>query len=243
MVISHKYRYIYIESPMTGSTAVAEELVLNYEGVRILRKHALPFELRKEGLILEDYFVFTNTRNPLDRIVSVYLKTLNNHNNKYSHNTYTGLLGKLFFFRMNRRYRKVISDSTFHEFIKDIPIYDEQLRLYIDQCVKVIRFETLVDDFAEVIKFLGLKLVRPLPVRNPTDGKKSFVTYYDAPHVKKEAIRKLGPYMSQSFYTFPPDWESFRPSLISIILFHLLGIFRFISWRVLRPHIAETRGV
>ena len=71
MVISHKYRYIYIESPMTGSTAVAEELVLNYEGVRILRKHALPFELRKEGLILEDYFVFTNIRNPLVSIVSV----------------------------------------------------------------------------------------------------------------------------------------------------------------------------
>ena len=144
---------------------------------------------------------------------------------------------------MIRRYRKVISDSSFHKFIKDIPIYDEQLRLYIDQCVKIIRFETLEDDFAEVIKFLGLKLVRPLPVRNPTDGKKSFVTYYDAPHVKKEAIRKLGPYMSQSFYTFPADWDAHRPSLTSNILFNVMSVLRLISWRVLRPHIAETRGI
>ena len=224
---------------MTGSTAVADELVSNYDGVRILRKHALPFELRKTD-IRSNYFIFTNIRNPLDRLVSVYLKTINNHNQKFTHNTYTGLFGKLFFLRMTLRYRNAITNSTFYNFISNIPLYDEQLRLYIDQCGKIIRFETLVDDFADVIDYLGLKLVRPLPVRNPTEGKKSFMTYYDTPLIRMEAIRKLGPYMSQSLYTFPADWDAPRPSLTSNILFNVMSVLRLISWRVLRPQIGEN---
>ena len=243
MVISYKHRYIYIESPMTGSTAVADELEANYDGVRILRKHALPFELSKTDICINNFFIFTNIRNPLDRLVSVYLKTLNNHNEKYTQNPYQGLIGELYFSRMARRHRRTVKESSFFKFIKGITIYDEQSRIYLNQCSRTIRFECLAEDFADVIKQLGITLLRPLPVRNPTAGKQSFMSYYNTPYIQREAVRKLGPYMNESAYTFPADWEAPTPALRSKIIFHIFGVIRIISWRILRPQIANRGGL
>ena len=40
MVISDKYKYVFVELPRTGTTAISKELVENYDGKTILWKHA-----------------------------------------------------------------------------------------------------------------------------------------------------------------------------------------------------------
>ena len=40
MIISHKHKYVFIELPMTGSTAINNELRENYDGIYVLKKHS-----------------------------------------------------------------------------------------------------------------------------------------------------------------------------------------------------------
>ena len=40
MVISHRHRYLFVELPRTGSTAIHRELIELYDGTAILQKHA-----------------------------------------------------------------------------------------------------------------------------------------------------------------------------------------------------------
>ena len=75
MVISHKYKYIFVELPRTASTAISNQLVKYYDGHKILIKHASYQNLKyfyKDKYL--DYFVFSCVRNPLDRTVSFYEK-------------------------------------------------------------------------------------------------------------------------------------------------------------------------
>ena len=36
MIISHEHKYVFVEFPRTGTTAISKELCLNYFGKRIL---------------------------------------------------------------------------------------------------------------------------------------------------------------------------------------------------------------
>lgn len=239
MVISHKYKYIYVESPMTGSTAIANELLLNYEGESILRKHALLHELKNVNSLYQNYYIFTNIRNPLDKIVSVYLKTKNDHNHKFTRNEYYGPLGLLFFLRMHLRHQRTVRQASFYGFLKSFPVYDEQSRLYVKRCNKLIRFESLTDDFATVIRDLGLELVRHVPKRNETAGKVGYESFYKSTRVRKVAIAKLGPFMRTSTYNFPTWWNAPEPSTFGLARFYLFKAMRLFSWRLLRPMIAS----
>ncbi|NJN96772.1 MAG: hypothetical protein HC875_23010 [Anaerolineales bacterium] len=73
MIISHTHRYVFVQLPHAGSTAIGTELVENYEGVTILHKHAHYLEfLRIASADEKKYFVFSSIRNPLDEAVSIY---------------------------------------------------------------------------------------------------------------------------------------------------------------------------
>ena len=41
MVISHRFKYLFIETPQTGSWAIRDELIKNYHGLPILSKHSV----------------------------------------------------------------------------------------------------------------------------------------------------------------------------------------------------------
>ena len=77
MMISHQHRYVYIEVPRTGSSAVRRELREMYDAEPILRKHATYRDfLRQASADEKTYFAFSGIRNPLDVAVTRVLQTV-----------------------------------------------------------------------------------------------------------------------------------------------------------------------
>ena len=75
MIISHKYKFLFIGLPFSASSAISKELHLQYEGEPFLRKHSLYHEFKKIATKEEQkYFVFAVLRNPMEIAVTVYEK-------------------------------------------------------------------------------------------------------------------------------------------------------------------------
>ena len=79
MIISHKYKYLFIGLPFSASSAITKELHAKYDGKPFLRKHSLYHEFEKVATKEElDYFVFAVLRNPMEIVVTVYEKMKTN---------------------------------------------------------------------------------------------------------------------------------------------------------------------
>ena len=75
MIISHKYKFLFIGLPFSASSAISKELHLQYDGEPYLRKHSLYHEFEKVATKREkEYFVFAVLRNPMQIAVTVYEK-------------------------------------------------------------------------------------------------------------------------------------------------------------------------
>lgn len=85
MIISGEHRYVFVELPRTGSTAIRKELLNQYGGRKILQKHSTYQEfLRTANEEEKRYFVFSGVRNPLDDAVSHYFKLASDHHGRFS---------------------------------------------------------------------------------------------------------------------------------------------------------------
>ena len=73
MIISHKYKFLFIGLPFSASSAISKELHLEYDGEPYLRKHSLYHEFENAATKAElEYFVFSVLRNPMEIVVTVY---------------------------------------------------------------------------------------------------------------------------------------------------------------------------
>lgn len=215
MIISHKYRYLFIELPLTASTAIAKELVENYDGEEILYKHATYRSFLKQATEDEkDYFVFIGIRNPLDQAVSHYYKYLDDHKGKYS-KPQARKSGRLKYWINERGHQsrfRFIHDTQadfeqfFMEFHKN-PFMDWSL-LDDKRMNGLIRFENIQEDFKAVLVDIGIEQKRPLPEVNKTKvKKKGFEEHYTSDPVRKRAAEVFGPYMKRWGYRFSPEWN------------------------------------
>ncbi len=82
MIISDENRYLFVELPLTGTSAISNELCRLYGGERILKKHST-YEtfLAQAGPHQREYFSFSCIRNPMDAVVSQYFKLKTDHFN------------------------------------------------------------------------------------------------------------------------------------------------------------------
>ena len=241
MIISHRHRYVFIELPLTASTAIANELVENYDGQQILDKHSMYHDfLREMGEEGRSYFVFAGVRNPMDQVVSEFLKVRSDHNQNYSNPRRKGegrLRAALHSLSNRRKFRLLARDASFEDFF--LALY---MLPYCDWSVvahksfnHVVRFERLQEDFAQVLQILGLEQVRPLPRRNPTRDKAGFESLYISPVARRRARFVFGPFMSYWNYEFPAEWgPTSPPGMVSRVLYHLANVPRRIYWRWLR---------
>ena len=262
MIISHRHRYVFVELPRTGSTAVSDELRAHYDGVRILAKHSTYHDFLR--IATEDekrYFTFSCIRDPLDDAVSRYLKLVTDHHQRFSHPVkakYSVGIKRAELIAQgdpsslpkprrrsvvdlmeNRRYRFVRrTHADFPAFFRryyHLP-YDNWARLDHGNFDFLVRFENLQEDFATVLGILGVEQDRPLPVINRTTGKADFASYY-TPDTIERAKRVFGPYMERWGYAPPAEWG--KPSFPRVhrAVYDALGVPRTIYWRHLRGRI------
>ena len=236
MIIGHEHKYVFVELPRTGSTAISRELTQKYGGEEILKKHATYRDFAKIATSQErDYFTFSAVRNPMDKIVSLYFKYKTNQRNYESDETYKNsnfLVTRL----MKSQYRFVKErDASFSEFFMRfyrLP-YDDWSSLDHDKMDFVMRFEHLAGDFSEVLRRLGVKPVRPLPVVNKTTGKEQDYWSYFEPDIQRRAQWVFGPYFRRWGYEFPESWQTANSGSDAFV-FSLANVARKFYWRTLR---------
>lgn len=256
MIISQKYKYLFIEIPNTGSTSISQELCEFYGGRKILRKHSNYFEFAKKVRKKEkEYFVFAGIRNPLDATVSTYLKYISNHKSIFTDEKNFLKNGgwipkrfqKLFEFIQN-------TNSDFAVFFKKLfPFslpYNGLINLNKDRCDYIMRFERLEDDFSNVLKLLKINQVRPLPHLNKTKYKKDFENYYED-KIIDYVINVFGPFMLEWGYKFPEKWPNRPINYLDQIKFLIIKKLRYFygkltntgflkNFKILKDYIGKT---
>ena len=193
MVVNHKHKYLFIEVPSTGSTAINAELTDHYGGETILRKHANYTEFRKfAGPDAKKYFVFATVRNPLDLAVTEYSKLKGNHKRQYTTPKFFERNGgfvpdqQLREFEFIRehdadfaRFFLLFRNSVYHNwFLVGYPSFDY-----------IMRYEQLAEEFPKVLKMIGLESLRPLPRVNPTALKDRHFDEFYTPETFENARR------------------------------------------------------
>jgi len=227
MIISHKYKYLFIEIPLTASWAIRKELCECYEGEPILHKHAAYIEyLRTAPLDRQDYFVFATVRNPLDCLVSRYIKDTYPRDPESAGDVIEKLIAD---YPDLNRYKDVRENNlNFVQYFKKYNKrpYSAMIDLSKNRLNYVIRYEKLQDDFSEVLKNLHIEQVRTIPIVNKTKGKgKVYLDYYE-PEIIGQAKVVCGPFMKKWGYDFPEDWGGYEHTLVDEIHYWLLNRLR-----------------
>ena len=240
MKVSHKHKYVFVELPMTASSAVGLELIENYAAENFKEKHALYREFYKQASDDEKkYFVFSTIRNPIDTVVSKYLKYQNNHHKfdqkkkKYVHGRIDKFVGP---FRERRRFKWIQkNNASFDEFF--LKYYTKP---YTNWSVVehhkfdyVMRFENIQEEFKHVLNKIGLEQVRELPVRNKTDKKRDSFSYFENPEVIERAKYVFGPFMKMWDYKFPESWGEFELSQKAKKDFERQNKLKSVYWKYL----------
>jgi hypothetical protein len=238
MIVSHKHRYVYVEVPRTGSTAVSRELRDMYDGTPVLRKHASYRDFLRQATPQERrYFVFSGIRNPLDVAVTRFTNMKSNARGHFTNpedvavrNSIAGRIERRIFSWIRK------NDADFESFLLTwyrLP-YDTWTSLDHKRMNKIIRFERLSEDFEDALRKIGLDPLRPLPVHNATPGRdRDFVSQY-TPRAIKRAVWVFGPYMEEWGYEFPASWGPVKVPLAAKIMMRILRVFRGMYWKYLR---------
>jgi hypothetical protein len=238
MIISRKHRYVYLELPRTGSSAVSVELRENYDGHSFLFKHATYRDfLRNSTPDERKYFAFSGIRNPLDVAVTRYAHLSEDTRGHFS-NPEQIAMRRSIAGRLERRIYRWVQETKpdFETFLARVYVlpYDTWSSLDHKRLDALIHFENLADDFGSVLRRLGIDPVRPLPVRNATPGRdRDYLSYY-TPGAIRQAVRIFGPYMQEWGYGFPEAWGRVRVPLSSRILYRIARVPRSFYWRFFR---------
>jgi hypothetical protein len=234
MVISHRYRYLFVQIPMTGCTAIGTELVDNYAGERILSKHASYREFLAQASNNErTYYVFASIRDPFDRAVSHYYKFCCNHEDYLSPRYRSQHSRKTIRYQRARLQYLEKTRADFPRYLQRFfSAFDPKLpppHIRNEQADFLIRFERLQQDFQSVLKTLAIEPQRELPARNLTPGREhGFLQHYDQ-RSSELATAALGPSAQYWGYEIPPEWSLTIPVRTRLIFRVKMSIRRAIS--------------
>lgn len=224
MIISHKYKYIFIQLEQTGSSSMAKELCKYYDGVPILWKHARYSDFLK--LASEDerkYYSFSGVRNPLDSVVSLYFRHKFDPANRFKNldNNSSKLNIKMFNFIKN--------DCDFAIFLKKFyykSIYHNWKSRDFKKLNYVYKYENIQNDFSIILTKLNIKQIRPLPNKSRAiNREKDFKVYY--PDEIQGMAKIIFSYQMKKFnYLFPKYWA--EPKILEYYFYKPLLYIKFI---------------
>lgn len=240
MIISHKYKFLFIGLPFSASSAITKELHTQYHGKPYLRKHSLYHEFEKIATKEElDYFVFAVLRNPMEIVITVYEKMKANAKGNFTNPELFKENGGHITKKHREKYNFIHNNNaTFQEyFIRYFKKpYDNLSSGTIDNCDFVIRYENIVVDYLLALEKVGIKNPRPLAVVNKTTSKKKDLLAYYTEDIQDKAIAVFGPFLEKYNYSFPDDWGKIKTPIVSKIQFQILGRLRKINQRYFKKH-------
>lgn len=242
MVIDHRHKFVFVELPLTATSAISKEIREQYGCETLLNKHATFDDfLRKATPGEKQYRTIGSIRNPADQAVSMYFKYKNDVDKRFS----TGrkrpgrfLRKSLAKKRDQKRYRYILKhNSGFEEYFLRFfhwP-YSNWSILHHRDFNYIIRFENLRADYRRIFTELGLPVSRDLPQANKTpEKKKDFWGYYTSTRARRRAKFVFGPFMRYWGYAFPPEWDTIREPRLASVLYACLNIPRKLYWKYLR---------
>jgi hypothetical protein len=230
MVISHKYRYLFVEVPLTGSWTIRQELCDNYEGMPILHKHATYQQFRRVATPKEmGYFVFGTVRNPLDMLVSQYIKIATNHGGGFAN--VEAAQQFLSDYSDVKKYSAILKGKmNFADYL--IAYHQRPYSDLLDNSYKyltyLLRFEDLQNGFDEVLASLSIKKYGTLPITNQTVEKfNNWESYYPF-ELRMHAKKICTPYMMRYGYEFPVSWGNFDTVNYHVVKYNVYNLIRYI---------------
>ncbi len=240
MIISHKYKFVFIGLPFSASSAITKDLYDKYEGMAYLRKHALYQDFIKHATVQEKkYFVFAVLRNPMEMVVSHYVKMKNNVDGNFTNPKLFAENGG----HITKRHRVKFTfiqknNSSFQEYFLKFynKPYDNLSSMTLDSCDFVIRYENIEQDYFVVLNKLGITNPGSLPIINKTAGKKDDLDFYYTKEIQKRAISVFGPFMKEFGYKFPETWNNTSVKITDIIYFKILRRARKINELWIKKH-------
>ena len=201
-ILCPRYRLLFIQAPRTGCTAIEKLLcdrfggeplprteILDSDGfIRVGRKHCSIRQLLAERLIPADYrsqfTVVTTVRNPYDSLVSLYVKKRDKYQERL--NDPDSWIHRVRGYVEDMEYCRT---HTFEEWLTkrygvgrlDALLGKGRRSLYgryTEGVEIVMRFERLQDDFASVMRGLGVDEDVTIPSVNATPQRRAYQTYY-----------------------------------------------------------------
>lgn len=228
MVVCHKYKFVFIEVPHTGSHSITQELLDNFPCERILRKHANISQFFAQASKEEQaYFKFAAVRNPLDTAVTDFCKYEGNHKDQYTnpdallsnggHVTADHLAQFDFIYNQGQ---------DFPSFMRQFrnKIYHNWFLLGADRMDFIIRFEDLQQDYRTALEKIGVEVPRDLPHVNPTKKKRKHYTEFYTPEIEQLIVQCYGPFMKRWGYDFPAGWQHNEVPLLNKLRFESLEL-------------------
>lgn len=238
MIISHKYKFLFIGLPFSASSAITKDLNEKYEGQAYLRKHSVYQEFAKVATQNEkNYFVFAVLRNPMEIAVTKYLKMKANTKGNFTNPRLFIENGGHISVDQRRRYDFIKEkNATFQQYFLKYykKPYDNLYSRTLDNCDFVIRYENISKDYVLALREAGINNPSPLPVMNKTTGKKEDLVFYYSEDIRKKAIAVFGPYMQKYNYHFPNQWGTISVPLASKLKFKIFSVMRIINEQIFK---------
>jgi hypothetical protein len=234
MIISYKYKFLFIGLPFSASSAITKELHKVYEGEPYLRKHSLYHEFEKVATTEEKkFFVFAVLRNPMEIVVTVFEKMKSNAKGNFTNPELFAENGGHISKKQREQFNFIHdNNSSFQEyFIKFFnKPFNNLSSITLDKCDYVIRYENITEDYKTALKKVGIKNPEDLPIANKTDGKKKDLSEYYTKDIQSLSLFIFGPFLKKYEYQFPKDWTHTEIPLSARFLFYLGTVIQ--KWKI-----------
>lgn len=223
MIISEKWKYIFVGLPFSASSAISKELVKRYDGFPVASKHANITELISTGVDISKYYIFAVYKDPIDIEFTCYNKLITNAYGIYTNQNYFYENGGWLSKRERRIYHKVKKKKLdFNDYLclKHIVPYDNPFSLNRPYLNKILDFNRLNISFQEALRDIGINIKRDIPVFNETDK---------PDHIRVDnaiATKIFAPYY---YYNYIPGAE--KPNFYDAMIYRINQPVRFRKWK------------
>lgn len=215
VIVSNEHRFVYVQVPQTGSSAIGSWMVEHLDGVEVLRKHTtLPQARRLLGSSIDGYLVIASVRDSLDQFVSSYFKTLNRPPTGTGSGGWFGLRATSTARVQWAQSGSPTLDTYIDQFVRrpHSPVYTLSLR----KADLVLRYEAIELASQHVAEAIGVGALPPVPQVNSTDRVRSDLAELASAERCERVVRYHRPYRHEWGYTdeAPSRFDRFRYELL-----------------------------